>query len=41
MRCWHCDDVQTWINMAEDSFPVVFDRGVHTSLGLETPGDDV
>jgi len=28
-------DVQMWISLAEDTFPIVFDRGANLSLGLD------
>jgi hypothetical protein len=33
-------DVETWINTAENTFPIIFDHGAYTRLGLDTCRDD-
>ena len=33
-------DVETWIDTAENDFPIIFDHGAYASLGLDTRRDD-
>ena len=33
-------DVETWIDAAENDFPIIFDHGAYAALGLDARRDD-